>query len=33
VHNVKPIYVTGFIVTGHQGWFHGPQALEAGAPT
>jgi aminoglycoside phosphotransferase (APT) family kinase protein len=33
VHNVKPIYVTGFIVTGHQGWFHGPQALEAGAAT
>jgi aminoglycoside phosphotransferase (APT) family kinase protein len=32
VHNVKPIYVTGFIATGHQGWFHGPQALEAGVP-
>jgi aminoglycoside phosphotransferase (APT) family kinase protein len=33
VHNVKPIYVTGFLVTGHQGWFAGPQALEAGVPS
>ncbi len=29
VRNVKPIYVTGFIVTGHQAWFHGPQSLES----